>query len=98
MKMNSLQVTLLKTHSVCWMMDFRIFLGMGKKDINLALQFDIQRYVDILADSVFGASEGVVKGAEYVKRSKGSAAGTLVPQDNEWEMWSLRATRWACGP
>lgn len=64
--------------------------GYGKHDFDLALQFDIQRYIDVLADSVTTSAsatqEGMIaKKGELHSRLKETAANALAPADDEWE-------------
>ena len=69
--------------------------GYNRKEFDLALQFDIQRYVEILADSVSDprkASDSDSRlGRETAQiphtKLKETAANTLAPADDEWGRW-----------
>jgi hypothetical protein len=67
--------------------------GYNHREFDLALQFDIRRYVDILADSVSDprkTSDGRL-GRETAEMThtklKETAADTLAPADEEWGRW-----------
>jgi hypothetical protein len=71
--------------------------GYNSQDFDLALQFDIRRYVDILAasDSVSDLRKtlGSRPGRETTvtqmphTKLKETAANTLAPADEEWGRW-----------
>ena len=66
--------------------------GYNRNEFDLALQFDIQRYVDILADSVSDpqkTSDSLSRLGRETSHSKlkGTAANTLAPADEEWGKW-----------
>lgn len=67
--------------------------GYNHQEFDLALQFDIRRYVDILADSVSdprNTSEnrfGKVTVQMSHTKLKETVANTLAPADEEWGRW-----------
>ena len=68
------------------------YFGYNRNEFDLALQFDIQRYIDILADSVSDpqkTSDSLSRLGRETSHSKlkGTAANTLAPTDEEWGKW-----------
>jgi hypothetical protein len=67
--------------------------GYNHQEFDLALQFDIRRYVDILADSVSDPRKtsenrfGRVTAQMTHTKSKETGAETLAPADDEWGRW-----------
>ncbi|KAF8151626.1 hypothetical protein B0H34DRAFT_728357 [Crassisporium funariophilum] len=55
------------------------------------MQFDIRRYVDILADSISDPrrkSEGREREETPHRKLKDTAANTLAPAEEEWGRWT----------
>ena len=66
--------------------------GYNRREFDLALQFDIWRYVDILADSVSDLrkkedSREMHHMSNTNFKLKETAANTLAPADEEWGRW-----------
>lgn len=64
--------------------------GYNKHEFDLALQFDIQRYLDVLADSVSDFQKTSDKGGVQRKgpiQAMDTSADKLVPADEEWVEW-----------
>lgn len=61
--------------------------GFDNRDFDLALQFDIRRYVDILADSVSESQERTESQQKSASGSRDVAANVLVPAAEEWATW-----------
>ena len=71
--------------------------GFEHRYFDLAAQFDISRYIDILADSV---SDGTTAASDFTRstqlssavknygKDKDSEAGDFAPADDEWGQWS----------
>ncbi|KAJ7784004.1 hypothetical protein DFH07DRAFT_727926 [Mycena maculata] len=68
--------------------------SISAKEFDLASEFDIQKYLHILADSVRGPAEkpNGAKLAREVTRDTGmgskAAAESVAPQEDEWGNWS----------
>ena len=65
--------------------------GYNHREFDLALQFDFQHYVDILADSVSNLQKKEDSREMHMPntnlKSKETAANTLAPADEEWGRW-----------
>jgi hypothetical protein len=65
--------------------------GYNRQEFDLALQFDIRRYVDILADSVSDPRKTLDSRETATQmphtKLKETAANTLAPADEEWGKW-----------
>lgn len=64
--------------------------GYNKQEFDLAMQFDIRRYVDVLADSVSDrqrTSQRMEPEEIPHSRLKAMAANTLAPAEVEWGKW-----------
>jgi hypothetical protein len=62
----------------------------NNRDFDLAMQFDIRHYVDILADSVSDpprTSGGREPEQTQCSKLKDTAADTLAPAEEEWGIW-----------
>jgi hypothetical protein len=63
----------------------------GRRDFDLALQFDIQRYIDILADNASNCTgKRTSENREpqtLLTKLKDTSADTLAPRDDEWGRW-----------
>ncbi|KAF8227096.1 hypothetical protein L208DRAFT_1406036 [Tricholoma matsutake] len=70
--------------------------GFEHRYFDLAAQFDISHYIDILADSVsdgttasnFTQSTQLSGAMKNYGKDKDSEAGDFAPEDNEWGQWS----------
>jgi len=62
--------------------------GYGHQEFDPALQFDIWRYIDILADVSDSRKTSESKEPEtLLTKLKNTAANTLAPADEEWGRW-----------
>jgi len=62
--------------------------GYGHQEFDLALQFDIRRYIDILADVSDSQKTSESKEPEtLLTKLKNTAANTLAPADEKWGRW-----------
>ena len=64
--------------------------GYNNQEFDLAMQFDIRRYVDILADSVSDSrktSGGREPEQTPLGKLRDTAANTLAPAEDEWGKW-----------
>jgi hypothetical protein len=77
-------------HPLKWLDDGLTDLsGYGRQEFDLALQFDIRRYIDILADKVSDCerTSESKKPQTLLTKLKNTAADTLAPGDEEWGRW-----------
>jgi hypothetical protein len=63
--------------------------GYGRQDFDLALKFDIQRYIDILADNASNCKKTSEskEPQTLLTKLKDTSADTLAPRDDEWGRW-----------
>ncbi|KAF8879442.1 hypothetical protein CPB84DRAFT_1852114 [Gymnopilus junonius] len=61
--------------------------GFDNRNFDLALQYDIRRYVDILADSASETQERMESQIKSTSESRDVAASVLVPAAEEWTTW-----------
>ena len=64
--------------------------GYNNREFDLAMQFDIRRYVDVLADSVSDprrTSENREPEPARHSKLKDTAANALAPAEEEWGKW-----------
>ena len=64
--------------------------GYNNREFDLAMQFDIRRYVDVLADSVSDSrrtSENRVPEQAPHNKLRDTAANALAPEEEEWGKW-----------
>ena len=64
--------------------------GYNNREFDLAMQFDIRRYVDVLADSVSDprrTSENREPEPARHSKLRDTAANALAPAEEEWGKW-----------